>query len=126
MSQLFLNRTSLQSDRTLGVLSFTTDFSQTSYFLCNTLERGMDLRIPAGTYKLFRVKSPELGYDVLVLDNVPNRSAIEIHRGNYPSDSEGCILVGYLDQNQLVVSTQAHMHLLELYDRLVFKSITIN
>lgn len=60
--------------------------------------------IPAGTYKAFKRKSPKNGL-VVELKNVPNRSFIQIHRGNYTRQIEGCILVGssiaFLDNDQV-------------------------
>lgn len=54
-------------------------------------------RIPAGTYKAKRHKSPRFG-DCILIKDVPNRSNILIHVGNYCSvnrtDTQGCILVG--------------------------------
>jgi len=49
--------------------------------------------IPIGIYNVIRYKSPKFG-EVFLLENVSNRSMIEIHYGNYFSDIEGCILVG--------------------------------
>jgi hypothetical protein len=67
--------------------------------LCYTLElpwrdnAGSISRIPSGTYQGF------LRYDKtdkwrIQLKNVPGRSGIQIHVGNYPTEIEGCILVG--------------------------------
>lgn len=50
--------------------------------------------IPAGTYLCTRYKSPKHGYDVWLLNGVPNRSMVEIHIGNTVHDTDGCILVG--------------------------------
>jgi hypothetical protein len=50
--------------------------------------------IPPGTYAAFRRSSPKRGYDVFELAHVPGRSNIELHIGNLPRDSEGCILLG--------------------------------
>jgi hypothetical protein len=49
--------------------------------------------IPAGAYTIMRVNLPKFGttYEVL---GVPGRSEILFHKGNYPSHTEGCILVG--------------------------------
>lgn len=49
--------------------------------------------IPAGNYKVTPFNSPTKGHVFLVHD-VPNRSMIEIHKGNTIADTEGCILVG--------------------------------
>lgn len=61
-------------------------------FSCVTLERH-DIDIPAGSYKITLYNSPEHGLTPL-LQNVPNRSMIEIHEGNWEFNSKGCILVG--------------------------------
>ena len=50
--------------------------------------------IPAGAYVARRFHSPKRGYDVFMLENVPNREAIELHVGNTSADTEGCILLG--------------------------------
>jgi len=50
--------------------------------------------IPPGHYKVTIYASPHFGREVPLLEDVPNRSEIEIHFGNYPTDSRGCILVG--------------------------------
>lgn len=49
--------------------------------------------IPEGKYKVHRIYSPKFGNCFHVQD-VPGRSAILIHRGNYTKDTMGCILVG--------------------------------
>lgn len=50
--------------------------------------------IPAGVYQCVRYHSPERGYDVFLLENVPGREAIEIHIGNTVHDTDGCLLIG--------------------------------
>ncbi len=50
--------------------------------------------IPAGVYPAHRRMSAKRKYELFELDTVPGRSNIEIHIGNLPSDSEGCILLG--------------------------------
>jgi hypothetical protein len=56
-------------------------------------ERGISC-IPAGTYQCRRILSPKRGYELFEVCDVPGRSNIEIHIGNTPHDTEGCILVG--------------------------------
>ena len=55
--------------------------------------------IPEGEYKVEKYYSPTKGECFLVKD-VPGRSMIEIHKGNFASgkkvDTEGCILPGML------------------------------
>ena len=79
-------------DCTLGRLSVGS-------FQCFTLElpwlenqRGVSC-VPRGTYKAFKRNSPKNGL-VVEFRNVPDRSNIQIHSGNYTRQIEGCILVG--------------------------------
>ena len=50
--------------------------------------------IPQGTYAVIKRNSPKYGDHFHILD-VPGRSAILIHHGNYHTDIRGCILVGF-------------------------------
>lgn len=61
--------------------------------------------VPAGEYELYPYLSPEKGLvyrlhnpalKVIGIGAVPpgNRSAVEIHNGNFPRQSLGCILIG--------------------------------
>ena len=50
--------------------------------------------IPAGSYPCRRYLSPHFGYELFRLYEVPGHDAIEIHKGNLPKDTHGCILVG--------------------------------
>jgi hypothetical protein len=49
--------------------------------------------IPVGTYKCIRINSPKHG-NCFELQGVQDRQSVEIHIGNYPKDTEGCILTG--------------------------------
>lgn len=49
--------------------------------------------IPEGVYAWVKHKSPKFGTCIWV-KNVPNRSEILIHQGNYTSQIRGCILPG--------------------------------
>jgi len=62
----------------------------------DTTARGKDRRIPAGLYSVAWHKSPKFNRVLPVLYNeqVPKDRYIEIHAGNYPKHTEGCILVG--------------------------------
>jgi Family of unknown function (DUF5675) len=50
--------------------------------------------IPAGTYKVVLYPSPKFGRMMPLLEGIPGRSEIEIHWGNFPEDTKGCILIG--------------------------------
>jgi len=69
-------------------------------FQCYTLEpradqsQGKPFCIPAGSYQVALEMSPKFGFVTPHVLNVPGFEAIEIHIGNYPRDTEGCLLVG--------------------------------
>lgn len=50
--------------------------------------------IPAGSYTAKRRYSPKHKCDVFEVEGVPDRSCIELHIGNLPHDSLGCVLLG--------------------------------
>ena len=50
--------------------------------------------IPEGDYRYIKANSPRRGSDVIWLESVPGRSAIQIHPGNFTRQIEGCILPG--------------------------------
>jgi len=103
-------RFSSQVDSTSGLLFEVTDVKR--HFLCYTLEderRALkvkgETRVPAGTYKIelrteggfhgrYSKKYPGLHIGMLHVQDVPNFEYILIHIGNTDLDSEGCLLVG--------------------------------
>lgn len=50
--------------------------------------------IPCGTYGVEAQRYNRGGYETCGLMDVPNRTHILIHRGNLPTDVQGCIAVG--------------------------------
>lgn len=95
-------------DGTLGRLQIIDDdipnALKSVIFECYTLEprgddeirRGLDKRIPEGKYDLRWHDSPKFKRRLLHLFNaeVPKDRYILIHKGNYPGDTLGCILLG--------------------------------
>lgn len=75
--------------------------------------------IPAGPYKATKYESPKHG-TVLLLHDVPNRSYVEIHAGNFTRQIEGCILVGdgikYLDSDAIPDVTNSRNTLAKLLE----------
>ena len=92
-----IDRLSDQGTQTLGLLSVVRDFN--TLFKCKTLELGWHDNevekscIPSGTYTVVKHQSPKFG-TCFHVQNVPNRSAILFHAGNFNTDTHGCILVG--------------------------------
>ena len=78
---------------TLGKLSYGS-------FICDTLERSWKNNtvniscIPKGTYNCIWTYMGDLKEFHYQIQNVPGRSGIFIHEGNYYTNSEGCVLIG--------------------------------
>ena len=62
----------------------------------DTIEPNKDRRIPKGEYQVLWHDSPRMKERLPLLYNelVPKSRCILIHRGNFPRDTEGCILLG--------------------------------
>lgn len=69
----------------------------------DTLEAGLRKRVPEGTYQLCW-HIGEAFQNVLKLYNseVPKERAILIHIGNYPRDTDGCLLPGLTRETDVV------------------------
>jgi hypothetical protein len=96
--KLFLKRYSHEKKQTLGLLYLLKD-NNSIIDKWDSLElpwvnneRRVSC-IPEGSYKVIKHKSPKFG-NTLWLQDVPNRSEILIHKGNFYSDILGCILIG--------------------------------
>ena len=61
-------------------------------YFCNTLER-VGYQIPALCYPVRVTQSPKFKRLLPIVQNVPQRSGIRIHRGSKPEHSSGCVLV---------------------------------
>ena len=60
-----------------------------------------DYIIPAGTYPIAVTWSPKFKRMLPLVNNVPGRSGIRIHRGTRPEHSKGCILVSAAVEQEL-------------------------
>jgi hypothetical protein len=58
--------------------------------------------IPNGTYPVSVYPSPRFGRPMPLIMGIPNRSQIEMHWGNYPRDTDGCILVGMAAEQDMI------------------------
>ena len=89
--------------------------------ICDTLENPyLDNQrniscIPEGEYpvrlRLAR-ESASRDYLHLLIQDVPNRDFILVHRGNFPSQTQGCLLVGLGTQQNVVNNSRLAMDLL--------------
>ena len=105
MITLILTRTSKTGNAVRGsiVLPFTqypcSDREEQDIAI-KTLENA-DFIIPAGTYPLKRTYSYKFKKLLPILENVPDREGIRIHRGTKPEHSQGCILTDMYGQSTL-------------------------
>jgi len=82
-------------------------------FECYMLEprkdqsKGKPYCIPAGTYQVTVDFSHRFGMLTPHVNNVPGFTGIEWHPGNYPTDTEGCALVGSIKETDFVGNSRA-------------------
>ncbi len=123
--QLLLTRNWQKAGYTIGRLYIVPQSHgyEPPVLLCNTLEPPMKPTklhpkgcIPSGRYEItLNIQSPKYSkkkaYDWCVgflprLLNVNGFDGILIHAGNYPKDTEGCILVGKNTQKGMLTESQ--------------------
>ena len=62
------------------------------HYICDTLEN-TDYLVPALIYRVTVTQSPKFRRLLPLLNQVPGRTGIRVHRGTQPEHSLGCILV---------------------------------
>jgi hypothetical protein len=71
--------------------------------------------IPCGVYEVRVTHSPKFGREMPLLLDVPGFSGVRIHAGNFPSDTEGCLLPGVVRHGESVKESRiAYVHILSL------------
>jgi len=95
--RIYLLRVESEDNQTIGVMHIYN--RTTEIYSCYTLElpwvnnqRNISC-IQKGEYDIVRHDSPKFG-DCLHIKDVPSRSKILVHKGNFKSDTKGCVLVG--------------------------------
>lgn len=109
---LTLKRNKPEVDGVFGVL-FAENGQQIAVTLEHTfnVDGNYEAKTAPGLYKCVRYNSPEHGYEVFVLENVPpfrgqKVTYIEIHIGNYNADSDGCILLGSHRNGDMIMDSK--------------------
>lgn len=93
-------RCSINNNSTTGELLLNEQF------ICHTLEKPWQNNqsyissIPTGIYEAF-VRYDKDDQWRIQLKDVPDRTGVQIHIGNFPSEIEGCVLVGEVVVNKL-------------------------
>lgn len=88
---LLVTRTDFSSLSTIGELTA----GDLKYFTLEPPKRDFKpCCIPVGTYDVTIRFSPKHSRLIPHVENVPGFEEIEIHIGNFPRDTEGCLLVG--------------------------------
>ena len=70
------------------------------HYICDTLENA-DYLVPALIYRVTVTLSPKFCRLLPLLNQVPGRSGIRVHRGTKPEHSLGCILVSAANEQLL-------------------------
>lgn len=97
MKKLFLLRLNPLKDRTLGALLVFDGVEERGKFTVLELPYNDNApcasSIPEGEYTVSPRYNEKFGHHLIVND-VPGRSWILFHSGNFPDQTQGCILVG--------------------------------
>ena len=104
MITITLIRNKQNSKAVTGTIAFPLmgKEGETKTFEFPTLENA-DFIIPAGTYPVERTWSPKFKKFLPLIDNVPDREGIRIHRGSIPEHSKGCILLNMAGMSHIDV-----------------------
>lgn len=115
MINLLLIRDTFSEKSTIGELFLNGER------ICDTLENSWQDNqrniscIPEGVYPV-RLRLPRESatrdYLHLLVQEVPNRDFILVHRGNFPSQTQGCLLVGLGTEQDVVHNSTLAMDLL--------------
>ena len=115
MINLLLIRNTFSKESTIGELFLNGEK------ICDTLENSWQDNqrniscIPEGVYPV-RLRLPRESatrdYLHLLVQEVPNRDFILVHRGNFPSQTQGCLLVGLGTEQDVVHNSVLAMDLL--------------
>lgn len=135
MKTVYLLRRQAEKDRTLGVLQIFDGLTMQAKFttleppwLNNAANKSC---IPAGIYTIKPRHTPKYG-DHLIVEGTEPRECILCHKGNFPSNTEGCILIGMgfgdldKDKKNDIINSQAAMGLLVQFIKAPARLIVIN
>ena len=76
--------------------------------------------IPYGKYPVTVTYSPRFSRYLPLLNNVPNYSGVRIHSGNTAADTEGCLITGTTQGENIVLQSRDAFN--KLYPKLSYAS----
>lgn len=118
-----LKRISSDRNSTYGVLiDNTIPFAVTLEPSWNN-NKSYESCIPAGIYSCKRIISTKFG-NTFAITNVPDRTNIRFHKGNFQSDTEGCILIA--EQFEQLGDKTAILQSKKGFDEFMDKLIGVN
>jgi hypothetical protein len=79
--------------------------------------------IPTGSYEVTWRFSPNHGFWVPAVENVPDFADIEIHPGNFQKDTEGCLLVAESRGNPIQGGSDCILNSKPIFARLAYDYI---
>ena len=114
---VLVNRQEFSAKSTIGELLIN---GQKAYY---TLEPPTDegekgFAIPNGSYDLKILWSAKFNRLMPHVLSVPNREAIEIHWGNWPTDTSGCLLIGLSKGPNPDFIGESHLAFQDFFDML--------
>lgn len=125
--ELLLERKYLKEEYTVGNLYINgvffcniledkvRDLNKNGTFDCGEFKIKGHTAIPYGTYEIKVTYSPKFKRELPLLLNVPFFEGIRMHKGNLPSDTEGCLIPGENKKKGMVInSTKYEVELTKL------------
>jgi hypothetical protein len=102
MNTLIVTRRWLTATSTCGDLTVNDQYFSKTLEPRQDQSQGKPYCIPEGTYQFTLELSAHFETVTPHLQNVPGFTEVEIHWGNWPSDTEACLIVGYEHQEGVV------------------------
>ena len=131
MYKIVLNRVRRGPDNVIGTLSFNGHVYATLEDPVRRRKIPGVTAIPSGTYELtlrneggmtkrYAKRFPNMHKGMIWLRDVPDFKYVYIHIGNYPKDTDGCILVGMRAKQEMIVgSTDAYRRMYPLLVKMI-------
>jgi len=108
--EIYLTRKWFSDKSTIGELFINDSKKRECYTLEPTCRKEKDPRgivaIPEGRYEITMYDSPRFKMRVPLLSGIPGHSYVEIHPGNFPNDTNLCILPGMEKEEDKVLHSR--------------------